>query len=117
MIRLFLILLSAFWLSACTHLVYDSTERLQVKNLSDRSIRKLSVVGANDTLVWIPEEIAPGELSHVHERDFVGSFRIVFEAKADDIWETVDLGKIRFDGGSELARIFRKDGVWSLKFE
>lgn len=104
-------------LLACTHLVWESTERLQVKNLSDRTIRNFSVVGESDTLVWIPEEVAPGELSHVHERDFVGSFRIVFEARADGRWESVELGKIRFDGGSELAKISRKDSLWVLKFE
>lgn len=117
MIRLFACALAALCLSACTHLVLDSTERLQVRNLSDRTIGNISVVGRNDTLVWIPEKISPGELSHVHERDFVGSFRIIFEAETDSAREIVDLGKVRFDGGSELARIYRKDGVWTLKFE
>ncbi len=104
-------------LVACTHLVWESTERLQIRNLSDRAIRNFSVVGESDTLVWIPEEVAPGELSHVHERDFVGSFRIVFEEKADGRWSFVELGKIRFDGGSELAKVSRKDSLWILKFE
>ncbi len=104
-------------LVACTHLVWESTERLQIRNLSDLTIRNLSVVGESDTLVWIPEEIAPGELSRVHERDFVGSFRILFEAKTDGRWSSVDLGKIRFDGGSELAKISRKDSLWVLRFE
>lgn len=104
-------------LFACTHLVWESTERLQLKNLSDRTIRHFSVVGESDTLVWIPEEVAPGELSYVHERDFVGSFHIVFEANEDGRWIPVDLGKIRFDGGSELAKISRKDRLWVLNFE
>ncbi len=104
-------------LLGCTHLVLESTERLQIRNLSDSAIRNFSVAGRSDTLVWIPEEVAPGDLSYVHERDFVGSFHIVFEAKSGGRWIPVELGKVRFDGGSELAKISRKDSIWVLDFE
>ncbi|MCR5027959.1 MAG: hypothetical protein K6A31_01715 [Fibrobacter sp.] len=107
-----------FMLSACTHLVLDSTERLQVKNLSDQDITDLSVVGKSDTIVWIPDTVAPGELSFVHEQDFVGSFHIIFKTlDSTGAWEIVDMGKIDFDGGSELLKISKKDGEWDHEFE
>lgn len=46
-------------LVACTHLVWESTERLQIRNLSDRTIRNFSVVGESDTLVWIRKKSLP----------------------------------------------------------
>jgi len=105
-------------LSACTHLVLDSTERLQIKNLTDQDLAQLSVVGKKDTILWIPDTVAPGELSYVHELDFVGSFHIVIRAKdSTGSWETVDMGKIDFDGGSELLKISKKDGEWEHHFE
>ena len=105
-------------LSACTHLVVDSTERLQVKNLSDQFITDVSVVGKNDTVVWIPDTGAPGELSFVHEQDFVGSFHIIFKTMdSTGTWEFVDMGKIDFDGGSELLKISKKYGEWDHEFE
>ncbi len=118
--RVLFIFISIFALlvSACTHLVLDSTERLQVKNLADQDIAQISVVGKNDTILWIPDTVAPGELSYVHEMDFVGSFHIILKAKdSSGTWETVDLEKIHFDGGSELLKISKKDGEWEHHFE
>ena len=114
----FLILTFAIFLTACTHLVVDSTERLQLKNLSDVSIAKLCVIGEKDTLVWVPDTVLPGELSFVHEEDFVGTFHILFYA-ADSAgkFSPVYAGKLHFDGGSELLKFTKKDGEWDLDFE
>jgi hypothetical protein len=117
MIRRMLLSAALLFLAGCTHLICDSTERLQLRNLSDVSVRDFSVVGKNDTLVWISETVAPGELSYVYERDFVGTFHVLLFAKSDSGWTPVDLGKIDFDGGSELANISKKDGRLRLKFE
>ena len=105
-------------LSACSHLVVDSTERLQIKNLSDKAITRFSVVGKSDTLLWVPDTVLPGELSFVREADFVGTFYAVFYA-ADSTgkFHLVDAGKIHFDGGSELLKFSEKDDVWDLEFE
>ncbi|MBP5248223.1 MAG: hypothetical protein J6Z31_10265 [Fibrobacter sp.] len=108
----------ALALCACTHLVLDSTERLQIKNMTDQEIARLSVVGKNDTVLWIPDTVLPGELSYVHEQDFVGTFYIIIQAKdSTGAWNIVDLGNIDFDGGSELLKISKKDGEWDHHFE
>lgn len=117
-IRFACIAFLALALCSCTHLVLDSTERLQVKNLTDQDIAQLSVVGKNDTILWIPDTIVAGALSYVYEQDFVGSFHIVIKAKdSTGAWEIVDMGKIDFAGGSELLKISKKDGEWDHHFE
>lgn len=107
-----------FCLSGCTHLILDSTERLQLKNGADAAVAAFSVVGERDTIPWVRDTVLPGELSLVREKDFVGSFHIVFSA-ADSAgnWRIVDLGKVHFDGGSEILILLKKDGVWHSEFE
>lgn len=114
----FLSIACALFLCGCTHLFWDSTERLQLKNLSDSPVCRFSIVGASDTIPWVRDTVQPGKLSFVHERDFVGSFHAVFWAQdSTGRWEVVDLGRLQFDGGSEILSLSKRDGEWRGKFE
>lgn len=77
-LRLFLCFV-AFSLSACmSHVLLDTSTRLQVENKTDVTILGLDVVSEDGTSVqpWIKDTVAPGEKSKVVEQDWVGTFRV-----------------------------------------
>ena len=77
-LRLFLCFV-AFSLSACmSHVLLDTSTRLQVENKTDVTILGLDVISEDGTSVqpWIKETVAPGEKSKVVEQDWVGTFRV-----------------------------------------
>lgn len=118
MMRIAILFALAFGLISCTHLLIDSTERLQLRNLSDETISDFSVVGSNDTLLWISETVLPGEQSHVFEKDLVGKFHVIFTAEdSSGNAQIVELGKLHFSGGSELLEISKTDSGWKAHFK
>ena len=77
-LRLFLCFV-AFSLSACmSHVLLDTSTRLQVENKTDVTILGLDVISEDGTSVqpWIKDTVAPGEKSKVVEQDWVGTFRV-----------------------------------------
>ena len=77
-LRLFLCFV-AFSLSACmSHVLLDTSTRLQVENKTDVTILGLDVISEDGTSVqpWIKETVAPGEKSKVVEQDWVGTFKV-----------------------------------------
>lgn len=77
-LRLFLCLV-ALTLTACmSHILLDTSTRLQIENKTDVAILGLDIVSEDGTSVrsWINETIEPGEKSKVVEEDWVGTFRV-----------------------------------------
>ena len=77
-LRLFLCLV-ALTLTACmSHILLDTSTRLQIENKTDVAILGLDVVSEDGTSVrtWINETIEPGGKSKVVEEDWVGTFRV-----------------------------------------
>ena len=72
-LRLFLCIV-ALSLTACmSHVITDSTTRLQIENKTNVAILGLDIVSEDGTSVqsWIKETIEPGEKSRVVEEDWV----------------------------------------------
>lgn len=77
-LRLFLCIV-ALCLTACmSHIITDTSTRLQIENKTDVAILGLDIVSEDGTSVrtWINETVQPGEKSKVVEEDWVGTFRV-----------------------------------------
>ena len=77
-LRLFLCLV-ALSLTACvSHIVLDTSTRLQVENKTDVTILGLDIISEDGSSIvpWIRDAIEPGEKSKVVEDDWVGTFRV-----------------------------------------
>jgi len=77
-LRLFLCLV-AFSLTACvSHIVLDTSTRLQVENKTDVTILGLDIISEDGSSIvpWIKDAIQPGEKSKVVEEDWVGTFKV-----------------------------------------
>ena len=77
-LRLFLCLV-ALSLTACvSHIVLDTSTRLQVENKTDVTILGLDIISEDGSSIvpWIRDAIEPGEKSKVVEEDWVGTFRV-----------------------------------------
>ena len=77
-LRLFLCLV-ALSLTACmSHVITDTSTRLQIENKTDVTILGLDIVSEDGSSVqpWINETIEPGEKSKVVEEDWVGTFKV-----------------------------------------
>ena len=98
-LRLFLCFV-ALCLTACmSHVVTDTTTRLQIENRTEEAILGLDIVSEDGSSVqpWISETVEPGEKSKVVEADWVGTFlvRVRFEkAPASEFY-------LDFEGGSQ----------------
>ena len=77
-LRLFLCLV-ALSLTACvSHIVLDTSTRLQVENKTDVTILGIDIISEDGSSIvpWIRDAIEPGEKSKVVEEDWVGTFRV-----------------------------------------
>lgn len=106
-------MLSSFALLLCgcvTHYVVDDTCRLQIGNdTQNYTVTSFSVVSKDNEIVWISDDVEPGEKSKVSERDFVGSFTVRLKMSGSSKVDTTF--KQRFDGGSVFLQIVEDDGA------
>ena len=114
-LRLFLCIV-ALSLTACmSHVITDSTTRLQIENKTNVAILGLDIVSEDGTSVqsWIKETIEPGEKSRVVEEDWVGTFRVRVrfdKAPASEL-------ELDFEGGSQHLVVSEdEDGKAVFKF-
>lgn len=114
-----LLALPATLLTACiSHYFVDGDVRLQLGNSTETyTLERFSVLDSSDAeLVWIDEEVLPGEKSKVHTGYYVGTFRVklVYEqggAEADTVF------KKNFDGGSTFLKVSEADSGLVFRFK
>lgn len=119
LLKIAFLLAVAALLSACiSHYFVDGDVRLQIGNSTEAyTLERFSVLDSTDAeLVWIEEEILPGEKSKVHTGYYVGTFRVklVYEldgAEADTIF------KKNFDGGSSFMKVSESDSGLVFRFK
>lgn len=106
-------------LTACiSHYFVDGDVRLQIGNSTERyTLERFSVIDSlGSELVWIEEEILPGEKSKVHTGYYVGTFRVklVYELEGS---EADTVFRKNFDGGSTFMKVSESDSglVFKLK--
>ena len=88
-LRLFLCFV-VLCLTACmSHVITDTTTRLQVENKTDVTILGVDIISEDGKSVytWIRDAVEPGEKSRVVEEDWVGTFKV----------------RVRFDKWSGIA--------------
>ncbi|MCL1956407.1 MAG: hypothetical protein FWF63_03710 [Fibromonadales bacterium] len=106
------IFIFAFFLLSCTHWLIETKTRIQVENSTGNTISGLCIVSkSGQRNIFISESIKSGDKSaKVHEVELVGEFD--FEVLVEDNWKP--LGPHKLEGGSVLARITKKDGIFNM---
>jgi hypothetical protein len=105
----------AFFLLSCTHWLIDTETRIQVKNSTSDTIKDLCIVSkSKEQRVLVPNSIASGEKSNVHEVEWVGEFDFMVYVHVGDNWEPQPLGIHKLKGGSVLAEISEENGKYEM---